>query len=51
MNLPNPIINPWFNHKTLGWGWTPENSRGPIVVLAVMIFIAVNISAYILIKE
>jgi uncharacterized membrane protein len=51
MQTPNQIQDPWFKPKTIGWGWVPANYKGWLVILAFVIFVAVNVSSYILIKE
>jgi trehalose-6-phosphate synthase len=49
--MQNQIQDPWFKPKTIGWGWVPANYKGWLVILAFVIFIAVNFYSYILIKE
>jgi hypothetical protein len=51
MKSPTPITDPWFKPKTIGWGWTPANTKGWLVMLVTVIFIFVNVAAYMLIKE
>jgi hypothetical protein len=51
MNLPNPIKTPWFKPKSIGWGWAPANSQGWSVIFTFVVFVAINVSCYILIRE
>jgi hypothetical protein len=51
MNLPNPIKTPWFKPKTIGWGWVPANTKGWLVILTFVTFVAINVSFYLIIRE
>jgi hypothetical protein len=51
MQTPNQIQDPWFKPKTIGWGWVPANTKGWLVILAFVIFTAINVSTCILLQE
>jgi hypothetical protein len=48
---PNPITNPWFKPKTIGWGWVPNNRNGWLVILIFIIFVAINVACYVFVAE
>jgi hypothetical protein len=51
MQLPKPITNPWFKPKTIGWGWVPNNRNGWLMIFIFIIFVAINVSCYVIIAE
>jgi hypothetical protein len=51
MKLTNPITDPWFRPKKIGWGWVPNNRNGILVTLGFVIFVAVNVTCYVFVAE